>query len=99
EASYNFPTIIAGNVTSPVVLGGMQQLGNALLHTSTNTERPSFNANATWVRGNHTFKGGMESWFQANITAPPSGVGLNFAALSANGVAGPAGSVTNSGAT
>jgi hypothetical protein len=99
EASYNFPTIIAGNVTSPVVLGGMQQLGNALLHTSTNTERPSFNANATWVRGNHTFKGGMESWFQANITAPPSGVGLNFAALSANGVPGPAGSVTNSGAT
>jgi len=95
EASYNFPTIIAGNVTSPVLLGGMQQLGNALLHTSTHTERPSFNGNVTWVRGNHTYKTGMEAWFQANITAPPSGVGLNFGTLSATS----SGSVTNSGAT
>ncbi len=80
EGSYNFPTIITANVTTPVVLGGMQQLGNALAHTATHTERPSANSNLTWVRGNHTFKAGAEVWFQAQITAPPTGVGLTFAA-------------------
>ncbi len=66
----NFPTIITGNATSPEALGGMQQLGNAL-HTATHTERPSANANVTWVKGNHTYKAGGEVWFQAQITAPP----------------------------
>jgi len=95
EGNYNFPTIIAGNVTSPQNLGGMQQLGNALLHTATHTERPSANANMTWIRGNHTFKGGAEVWTQAQITAPPTGVGLTFATLSTTSN----GSVTGSGAT
>jgi hypothetical protein len=95
EAAYNFPTIIAGNVTSPNGLGGMQQLGNALLHTATHTERPSANANVTWVRSNHTYKAGMEVWWQAQITAPPTGVGLTFAGLSGTSN----GSVTNTGAT
>jgi hypothetical protein len=45
------------------------------------------------VHGNHTFKTGAEVWFQANITAPPTGVGLTFATVSGAGV------VTNSGAT
>ena len=95
EGSYNFPTIVAGNVTSPISLGGMQQLGNALVHTATHTQRPSANSNATWVRGNHTYKLGGEVWFQAQITAPPTGVGLTFATLStvSNG------SVTGAGAT
>jgi hypothetical protein len=93
--SYNFPTIIAGNVTSPQVLGGMQQLGNALAHAATHTERPSANANLTWIRGNHTFKGGAEAWWQAQITAPPTGVGLNFGVLSGTSN----GSVTGAGAT
>jgi hypothetical protein len=95
EGTYNFPTIVAGNVTSPQSLGGMQQLGNALAHTATHTERPSFNANLTWVRGNHTIKGGAEVVFQAQITAPPTGVGLYFGTLSGTSN----GSVTNSGAT
>ncbi|MBV9507781.1 MAG: TonB-dependent receptor [Acidobacteriia bacterium] len=100
EGSYNFPTIIAGNVTGPVVLGGMQQLGNALAHTATHTERPSFNANATWVHGNHTFKGGAEAWFQAQITAPPTGVGLTFAGLTNAGMQNTSlGTITNPGAT
>ena len=94
EGVYNFPTIIAGNVTGPTQLGGMQQLGNALAHTATHTERPSANANATWVRGNHTFKTGFETWFQAQITAPPTGVGLTFATTS--GALG-TGSVTSTG--
>ncbi|HEY6340177.1 MAG TPA: TonB-dependent receptor [Bryobacteraceae bacterium] len=93
EGTYNFPTIIAGNVTSPVVLGGMQQLGNALSHTATHTERPAFNSNLTSVRGNHTYKAGAEVWFQASITAPPTGVGLTFATVSG------AGAVTAAGAT
>jgi len=80
EGSFNFPTIITANVTTPAVLGGMQQLGNALAHTHTHTERPSANANLTWVKGNHTYKAGAEVVFQANITAPPTGVGLTFGA-------------------
>jgi hypothetical protein len=97
EGSYNFPTIVAGNVTAPIALGGMQQLGNALAHTATHTERPSSNANVTYVRGNHTFKAGEEVWFQAQITAPPTGVGLNFGVLSATS-SGSVGS-TGEGAT
>jgi hypothetical protein len=90
EGAFNFPTIVTGSVQSPQALGGMQQLGNALAHTHTHTERPSANANLTWVRGNHTYKAGAEAWWQAQITAPPTGVGLNFATLSgANGVTGP----------
>jgi Carboxypeptidase regulatory-like domain/TonB dependent receptor len=91
EGSFNFPTVVAGNVTSPILLGGMQQLGNALAHTHTHTERPSSNANLTWVHGNHTYKAGMEVWWQAQITAPPTGVGLYFSGLSATS----SGSVTN----
>ncbi len=100
EGSYNFPTIIAGDVTLPNNLGGMQQLGNALAHTATHTERPSFNANTTWVHGNHTYKFGMEAWFQAQITAPPTGVGLYFGGLTNAGVANSSlGTVTSPGAT
>jgi hypothetical protein len=97
EGSYNFPTIIAGYVTTPINLGGMQQLGNALAHTATHTERPSSNANVTYVRGNHTFKAGAEVWFQAQITAPPTGVGLTFATLTAAGIPGSAGTVSSTG--
>jgi len=93
EGSFNFPTIIAGNVTAPIKLGGMQQLGNALAHTHSHSERPSANANLTWVRGNHTYKTGAEVWWQAQITAPPTGVSLTFATVSAGG------SVTGPGAT
>jgi hypothetical protein len=93
--SFNFPTIVAGNVTSPQGLGGMQQLGNALAHTHTHVQRPAANANVTWVKGNHTFKTGAEAWWQAYIQQPPTGVGLNFGVLSATS----SGSVTGSGAT
>ena len=100
EVSFNFPTIIAGNVTSPQKLGGMQQLGNALAHTHTRVERPAANLNFTWVRGNHTYKAGAEAWWQAYIQAPPTGVGLNFAGLINNTVPNSSmGSVNNPGAT
>ena len=102
EGSDNFPDDRCRKrpVTTPVSLGGMQQLGNALVHTATHTQRPSANSNLTWVRGNHTYKLGGEVWFQAQITAPPTGVGLTFAGLTNNGVANSSlGSVTTSGAT
>jgi hypothetical protein len=56
----------------------MQSFGNAQAHTLTNTERPAFNANTTWIKGSHTFKLGAEVWFQGNITKPPSGITLNY---------------------
>ena len=80
EGSFNFPTIIAGNVTSP---------GGARRHAATgqraephaHPHRAAFvQRQLTWVHGNHTYKAGAEVWFQAHITAPPTGVGLNFAA-------------------
>jgi Carboxypeptidase regulatory-like domain/TonB dependent receptor len=79
QVSFNFPTVNSTVSTlAASTLGGMQQMGNALVHTTTTTLRPSFNANTTWIHENHTFKFGGEVWFQGNITAPPSGVGMNF---------------------
>lgn len=87
--AYNFPTmggsVASGNSLMNSTLGGMQQLGNAQAHTHTYTERPSYNANLTWVHGNHTYKAGGEVWFQGNITAPPSGVVLTFNSTSNSG--------------
>jgi len=77
--NFNFPTISTLiSTTSSSAFGGMQQLGNAQAHTHTLTLRPAFNSNFTWIKGNHTVKGGGEVWLQGNITSPPSGVLLNF---------------------
>jgi hypothetical protein len=90
EGSFNFPTIQVNPGSGSLLttlpngatqLGGMTQLGDALAHTHTRTERPSGNANLTWVHGSHTYKAGTEVWFQANITAPPTGVGLTYASF------------------
>jgi hypothetical protein len=88
EGAFNFPTINVNaggslplQMTNPngaTQLGGMTQLGDALAHTHTRSERPSANANLTWVHGSHTYKAGTEVWFQAQITAPPTGVGLTY---------------------
>jgi hypothetical protein len=71
-----FPTIAAmmGSNSS----GGMQQMGNALVHTYYLQQKPSFNANATVIHQNHTLKFGGEVYFQGTITNPPSAVGLSF---------------------
>jgi hypothetical protein len=108
QASIYFPTV--GDMREPGSggpLGGLQQLGNALAHTNSYTERPAYNANATWVRGNHTYKLGGEVWFQGAIAAPPSGTQLVFGTCLSvvfgaptSGGCGPASqSVTNGGAT
>jgi hypothetical protein len=81
QVAFNFPTmtgLVALAGTSQASLGGMQQMGNALVHTHTNTERPAFNANLTYIHGRHNYKFGSEVWFQGNITAPPSGIQLSF---------------------
>lgn len=79
DIAFNFPTVQSMvSTTGASAIGGMQQMGNALAHTTTTTLRPSSNLNATWIHNSHTFKFGGEVWFQGNITAPPSGVGLNF---------------------
>ena len=39
--------------------GGMQNFGNSA-YSSQNTQSPSFNANLTWVKNNHTYKFGGE---------------------------------------
>ena len=83
QLAFNFPTITGASSTT---LGGIQQMGNALAHTTTNTERPAFNANMTWIHGKHNYKFGSEVWLQGNITAPPSGVQLTFGT---NGTAEP----------
>ncbi len=75
QASIFFPRINIGTVGS---VGGMQSFGNAQAHTLTNTERPAFNTNATWIRGSHTFKLGGEVWFQGQIPNPPSGTTLTY---------------------
>src|SRR5262249_32622040 len=79
QASINFPTFTSMIPTGSLAgIGGMQQMGNALAHTHTITQRPAFNTNMTWLRGSHNFKWGSEVWFQGNMTAPPSGVSLTF---------------------
>jgi hypothetical protein len=104
EGAFNFPTISVNPALGSLVatqpqgatqLGGMTQLGDALAHTHTRTERPSANANLTKIRGNHTFKAGMEVWLQAQITAPPTGVGLTYGSTTTQGATGvPASLVT-----
>jgi hypothetical protein len=76
QISEFFPTFtsMVGNNST----GGMQQMGNAQAHTHTWTERPSYNANITSIKGNHTYKFGGEVWFQGAITQPPSGATLTF---------------------
>jgi len=104
QGNVYFPTV--GSTVEPgagSTLGGMQQLGNALAHTNSYTERPAYNTNLTWVKGSHTFKIGGEVWFQGAIAAPPTGTQLLFATC--NGVFGPGGcgptalSVISNGAT
>jgi hypothetical protein len=59
--------------------GGMQNIGTSgQLQSLIHEERPTFNANATWVKGAHTFKAGAEVEFEGVIgyNANISGVTL-----------------------
>jgi Carboxypeptidase regulatory-like domain len=64
--------------------GGMQNIGtSAQIQSQNYEEKPTFNANVTWVHGNHTFKAGAEVYFEQAYTGAISGVTL--AAASASG--------------
>jgi hypothetical protein len=56
-------------------LGGMQPIGTANQgQTHSFQEKPAYNLNATWVKGNHTYKFGGEVYFQGTIAQPFAGV-------------------------
>ena len=68
ELNRTFPTIM-GMMSS--TLGGMQNVGPAGgIQAHTFQERPTFNANLTWVRGKHTYKFGAEAYFQGTVNKP-----------------------------
>ena len=63
--------------------GGMQPIGTSgQLQSQIYEQRPTFNANATWVKGNHTFKFGSELEIESVIggNSDFSGVTLNAGA-------------------
>ncbi|MBV9507152.1 MAG: carboxypeptidase regulatory-like domain-containing protein, partial [Acidobacteriia bacterium] len=49
--------------------GGMQNIGTSgQIQTQNYEEKPTFNANVTWIHGNHTFKAGAELYLEQNFT-------------------------------
>jgi hypothetical protein len=55
--------------------GGMQTIGtSAQTQSRTLYEKPTYNANVTWVRGSHTFKLGGEASQMGAVTEPFAGV-------------------------
>lgn len=58
-------------------LGGMQAVGTSGQGQTHNyEEKPSFTANATWVHGNHTIKGGAEVYLEGVLNGSFAGVTL-----------------------
>jgi hypothetical protein len=71
-----FPSVTGMSNTT---YGGMQNIGTSgQLQSLLHEERPTFNTNATWVKGAHTFKAGAEVEFEGLIgyNANISGVTL-----------------------
>ena len=59
-----FPSITG---MSSALYGGMQNMGtNGQIQSIYHDNKPSFNANATWVHGKHTYKLGAEVYFQGS---------------------------------
>ncbi len=73
------PTIIGG--ASPCVSGGMQNIGTSgQLQSQIYEQRPTFNANATWVKGAHTLKFGAELELESVIGGNSDFSGVTLAA-------------------
>lgn len=78
-----FPSI-TGMCAAPAVqpgcggaLGGMQNIGTSgQIQTQNYEEKPTFNTNLTWIRGNHTFKAGAEVYFENVLNGSFAGVTL-----------------------
>jgi hypothetical protein len=77
-----FPSVVGMCViplgaTSCTGAGGMQNIGTAGQGQTLNIqEKPTFNANATWIRGSHSYKLGAEAYLQGIISGTFSGVTL-----------------------
>jgi hypothetical protein len=76
QANRNFP-YISGLCAAPPPgqtgcggsLGGMQPIGTSNgIQSAPYQQKPSGNASLTWVRGNHTYKGGAEFYIQGAIS-------------------------------
>jgi hypothetical protein len=69
-----FPSITG--MSSPLY-GGMQTMGtNSQIQSIYHDNKPTYNANATWVRGAHTYKLGAEVYFQGAPINEYAGVTL-----------------------
>jgi hypothetical protein len=69
-----FPSITG---MSSTVYGGMQTMGTlAQIQSLYHDNKPSFNANATWVRGKHTYKLGADVYLQGSPIINFAGVTL-----------------------
>jgi hypothetical protein len=80
-----FPSVTGMCVPSPVfgatgcfgALGGMQNIGTSGQIQSLNyEEKPTFTANTTWIKGQHTFKFGAEMYLEQTYTGSFAGVTL-----------------------
>jgi hypothetical protein len=69
---------------APCASGGMQNIGTSgQLQSQIYEQRPTFNANATWVKGKHTFKFGAELEIESVIGGNSDFSGLTLVASSA----------------
>ena len=58
-------------------LGGMQNIGTSgQIQTQNYEEKPTFNTNLTWIKGQHTFKAGAEVYFENVLDGSFAGVTL-----------------------
>jgi Carboxypeptidase regulatory-like domain len=70
-----FPSITG---MSSSLYGGMQTMGtNSQIQSIYHDNKPTYNANATWVHGAHTYKLGAEVYFQGAPIQNYAGVTLN----------------------
>ncbi|HWF07284.1 MAG TPA: TonB-dependent receptor [Bryobacteraceae bacterium] len=68
---------------APCASGGMQNIGTSgQLQSQIFEQRPTFNANATWVKGKHTFKFGAELELESVIGGNADFSGVTLAASS-----------------
>ena len=79
--SFTGNCVIPFGATSCSGYGGVQNIGTSgQIQTLNYEEKPSFTANVTWIRGNHTFKGGAELYLEQVYNGSFAGVTLNTGA-------------------
>ncbi len=80
----NAAAVLGG--VAPCATGGMQNIGTSgQLQSQIYEQRPTFNANATWVKGSHTFKFGSELELENVIGGNADFSGVTLAASNATG--------------